>query len=42
MQRPDLTTLTCINPDCQRFRLTGERSYWFGDRDKLNNASKGP
>ena len=24
MQRPDFTTLACVNPDCQRFRLTGQ------------------
>ena len=24
MQRPDLDTLACVNPDCQRFRLTGQ------------------
>ena len=24
MQRPDFTTLACVNPDCQRFCLTGQ------------------
>src|SRR5262245_6844935 len=24
MQRPDLDTLACVNPDCQRFRLPGQ------------------
>jgi transposase-like protein len=24
MKRPDLTTLACVNPDCQRFRLPGQ------------------
>src|SRR5262247_1528720 len=24
MQRPDLDTLACVNPTCQRFRLTGQ------------------
>lgn len=24
MQRPDLDTFACVNPDCQRFRLTGQ------------------
>ena len=24
MQRPGLYTLACVNPDCQRFRLTGQ------------------
>lgn len=24
MQRPDFATLACVNPDCQRFRLTGQ------------------
>ena len=24
MQRPDLATLACVNPECQRFRLTGQ------------------
>ena len=23
MKRPDLATLACVNPACQRFRLTG-------------------
>lgn len=24
MQRPDLGTLACVNPACQRFRLSGQ------------------
>ena len=24
MKRPDLATLACVNPECQRFRLTGQ------------------
>ena len=24
MKRPDLDTLACVNPECQRFRLTGQ------------------
>src|SRR5215831_8434292 len=24
MKRPDLATLACINPECQRFRLAGQ------------------
>src|SRR5262249_38500138 len=24
MQRPGLDTLACVNPECQRFRLTGQ------------------
>ena len=24
MQRPDLDTLACVNPECQRFHLTGQ------------------
>ena len=24
MQRPDLDTFACVNPDCQRLRLTGQ------------------
>ena len=39
-QRPDLTTLTCVNPDCQRFRLTGQnnltvRKVYGQDRIRL-------
>ena len=24
MKRPDLDTLACVNPECHRFRLTGQ------------------
>src|SRR5918912_4569213 len=40
MQRPDLTTLTCVNPDCQQVRLTGQnnltvRKVYGQDRIRL-------
>ena len=27
MKRPDLDTLACVNPACQRFRLTGQDNF---------------
>ena len=40
MQRPDLATLACVNPACQRFRLTGQgnlivRKVYGQDRLRL-------
>jgi len=40
MKRPDLTTLACVNRECQRFRLTGEgnltvRKVYSHDRIRL-------
>jgi hypothetical protein len=40
MQRPDLTTLACVHPACQRFRLTGQdnltvRKVYGQDRLRL-------
>ena len=40
MKRPDLDTLACVNPECQRFRLTGQdnltvRKVYGQDRIRL-------
>ena len=40
MKRPDLDTLACVNPECQRFRLTGQdnltvRKVYGQDRLRL-------
>ena len=40
MKRPDLDTLACVNPECQRFLLTGQdnltvRKVYGQDRIRL-------
>src|SRR5262249_61243360 len=40
MKRPDLDTLACVNPECQRLRLTGQdhltvRKVYGHDRMRL-------
>jgi hypothetical protein len=40
MKRPDLDTLACVNPECQRFRRPGEanltvRKVYGADRLRL-------
>jgi hypothetical protein len=40
MKRPNLDTLACVNPECQRFRLTGQdnltvRTVYGQDRIRL-------